>query len=70
MGTLPDSVTWGDVLPVAMLGAIGYTVSLLIARPAFSDVGAEERSAAAVLVASVLASLIAVVLLRRRPRHE
>ena len=70
LGTLPDSVTWGDVLPVAMLGAIGYTVSLLISRLAFSDVGAEERSAAAVLVASVLASLIAVVLLRRRPRHE
>ena len=55
---------------MAMLGAIGYTVSLLISRLAFSDVGAEERSAAAVLVASVLASLIAVVLLRRRPRHE
>ena len=70
LGTLPDSVTWGDVLPVAMLGAIGYTVSLLISRLAFSDIEAEERSAAAVLVASVLASLIAVVLLRRRPRHE
>jgi NhaA family Na+:H+ antiporter len=70
LGTLPDNVTWGDVLPVAMLGAIGYTVSLLISQLAFSDVEAEERSAAAVLVASVLASLIAVVLLRRRPRHE
>lgn len=70
VGTLPESVTWGDVLPVAMLGAIGYTVSLLISRLAFSDVAAEERSAAAVLVASMLASLIAVVLLRRRPRHE
>ena len=70
LGTLPDNVTWGDVLPVAMLGAIGYTVSLLISRLAFSDVEAEERSAAAVLIASVLASLIAVVLLRRRPRHE
>jgi len=70
LGTLPESVTWGDVLPVAMLGAIGYTVSLLISRLAFADAAAEERSAAAVLVASVLASLIAVVLLRRRPRRE
>ena len=46
---------------VAMLGAIGDTVSQLISRLAFSDVAAEERSTAAMLVASVLASLIAVV---------
>lgn len=66
LGTLPERVTWSDVLPLAMLGAIGYTVSLLIARLAFSDVAAQERSAAAVLAASVIASLAAVVLLRRR----
>lgn len=68
LGTLPDQVTWADVLPVAVLGAIGYTVSLLIARLAFSDAAAVERSAAAVLAASVVASLIAVVLLRRQAR--
>ena len=69
LGTLPENVTWADVLPVAMLGAIGYTVSLLISRLAFSDAAPQERAAAAVLVASVLASLIAVVLLRRRSRE-
>ena len=69
LGTLPEDVTWADVLPVAMLGAIGYTVSLLISRLAFSDVAPQERAAAAVLVASVLASLIAVVLLRGRSRE-
>jgi Na+:H+ antiporter, NhaA family len=68
LGTLPEDVTWGDVLPVAVLGAIGYTVSLLIARLAFGDAAAVERSAAAVLAASVIASLIAVVLLRRQAR--
>ena len=59
---------WGDVVPVAILGAIGYTVSLLLARLAFTDVAAQERAAAAVLGASVLASILAVVLLRRRSR--
>lgn len=67
-GALPESVGWGDVLPVAVLGAIGYTVSLLIAQLALPDPGAQERAAAAVLVASVLASLVAIVLLRRRSR--
>ncbi len=68
VGALPDRVTWSDVLPVAVLGAIGYTVSLLIARLAFDNAAAQERSAAAVLAASVLASAIAVVMLRRRSR--
>jgi NhaA family Na+:H+ antiporter len=68
VGSLPDEVRWGDVLPVAMLAAIGYTVSLLIAQLAFDDAAAQERAAAAVLAASALASLLAVVMLRRRSR--
>jgi Na+:H+ antiporter, NhaA family len=68
LGTLPEEVRWADVLPVAVLGAIGYTVSLLIARLAFDDAAAVERSAAAVLTASVIASLLALVLLRRQAR--
>ena len=68
LGSLPARVTWSDVLPLAMLGAIGYTVSLLIARLAFDDIAAQERTAAAVLMAAVLASLLAVILLRRRGR--
>ena len=68
LGTLPERVGLGDVVALAMLGGIGYTVSLLIARLAFDDPAAAERSAAAVLAASVLASLVAVALLRRRSR--
>jgi NhaA family Na+:H+ antiporter len=52
------------VLPVAMLGGIGYTVSLLMARLALTEAAAQERAAAAVLAASVIASLLAVVLFR------
>jgi NhaA family Na+:H+ antiporter len=68
LGSLPERVGWGDVLPVAVLGAIGYTVSLLLAQLASGDAASEESSAAAVLAASVLASLLAVLLLRRRSR--
>jgi NhaA family Na+:H+ antiporter len=66
IGKLPDRVTWSDVTPIAVLGGIGYTVSLLIARLAFEDVAMQEQSAAAVLAASVVAAIAAVVLLRRR----
>lgn len=70
LGTLPDSVRWGDVVPVAVLGAIGYTVSLLIAQLALPDPAAEERAAAAVLAAAAVASLVAIALLRRRSRSR
>jgi NhaA family Na+:H+ antiporter len=68
VGALPDGVGWADVLPVAVLGGVGFTVSLLITQLAFEDVVAEEAAAASVLAASVVASLVAVALLRRRSR--
>jgi NhaA family Na+:H+ antiporter len=68
VGTLPRGVAWRDVAAVAMLGAIGYTVALLIAQLAFDDAAAQERAAAAVLAASALASVLAVAMLRRRSR--
>ncbi|HWG99704.1 MAG TPA: Na+/H+ antiporter NhaA [Pilimelia sp.] len=68
VGRLPAGVHWPDVVPVAVLAGIGYTVSLLIARLSFPDVQAQERAATAVLVASAIASVLAVVLLRIRAR--
>lgn len=66
LGELPPGVAWADVLPIALLGGIGYTVSLLMAKLAFEEVAAQERAAAAILAASLAAALSAVVLLRRR----
>jgi NhaA family Na+:H+ antiporter len=69
LGALPEGVTWRDVFPIAVLGAIGYTVSLLIAQLAFEgNIAAEEQAAAAILGASVVASIAGVVLIRRRSR--
>ena len=68
LGTLPSEVGWGDVLPVAVLAAIGYTVSLLIAQLALPDPASQERAAAAVLTAAVVASIAAIALLRVRAR--
>ncbi|NVI90917.1 Na+/H+ antiporter NhaA [Actinomadura sp. BRA 177] len=68
IGTLPSGVGWGDVVPVAMLGGIGYTVSLLVSQLATADAATAEIASTAVLAASLLASVIAIVLLRRRGR--
>lgn len=68
IGALPEDIGWGDVVPVAVLAGIGYTVSLLIVRLSLTDVAAQQRAAMAVLAASVLASLAALALLRARTR--
>jgi NhaA family Na+:H+ antiporter len=68
LGALPDAIVWADVVPIAVLGGIGYTVSLLIAHLAFDDVAAQEQASVAVLVASVIASVAGVALLRVRSR--
>jgi Na+:H+ antiporter, NhaA family len=66
---LNSDLAWRDVGAVSALAGIGFTVALLIAQLAFEDdVAQVERAKAAVLVASVLAALIATLLLARRNR--
>ncbi|GLZ32985.1 Na(+)/H(+) antiporter NhaA [Lentzea sp. NBRC 105346] len=54
-----------DIVAVAMLGGVGFTVSLLIADLSLPD---PDTAKAAVLLASLAASLLAAVLLIRRSR--
>ncbi|MGW1343356.1 Na+/H+ antiporter NhaA [Kribbella sp. NPDC002412] len=67
---LNSDLSWRDVGAVSVLAGIGFTVALLIAQLAFGDDPAQvERAKAAVLVASLLAAMIAAVLLFRRNRE-
>lgn len=67
---LNSDLSWRDVGAVSVLAGIGFTVALLITQLAFEDDPAQvERAKAAVLVASLLAALIAAVLLFRRNRE-
>ncbi len=68
LGTLPAQLRWSDVVPVAMLAGIGYTVSLLVVRLSLPAGAAQERAALAVLAASALSALLALALLRIRVR--
>ncbi|MGH3980104.1 MAG: Na+/H+ antiporter NhaA [Pseudonocardiaceae bacterium] len=63
----PKGLAWRDMAAVAMLGGVGFTVSLLIAELSLSGEAA-ERAKAAVLLASAAASLLAAVGLVRRSR--
>jgi NhaA family Na+:H+ antiporter len=65
--SLSDDLAWADVFALATLAGIGFTVSLLIGELAFEgDAALSEHVKAAVLVGSLLATLLAAVLLRLR----
>lgn len=66
---LDASLRWIDVLGVSMLAGIGFTVSLLIGELAYGAGSPRDDVAkAAVLAGSLLAALLAAVLLRIRNR--
>jgi NhaA family Na+:H+ antiporter len=67
---LDEELSWWDVVGLALLGGIGFTVSLLIGELAFG-VGSlrDEHVKVGVLVGTVTAALLASVLLRLRNRR-
>ena len=66
---LDPDLRWLDVLGVSMLAGIGFTVSLLIGDLAFGEgSGRDDHVKVAVLFGSVLAAVLAAILLKARNR--
>jgi len=68
--SLQKGLTWPDLTGVALLGGIGFTVSLLIGELAFGLGSArDDHVRLGILVGSVLSAMLATVVLRLRNRH-
>jgi NhaA family Na+:H+ antiporter len=68
--TLDDDLAWIDVLGLALLSGIGFTVSLLIGGLAYGGGSStDDHVKIAVLAASVVSALCAALVLRLRNRH-
>ena len=66
---LDEDLAWADVLGISLLSGVGFTVSLLIGDLAYQGSERDGPVKVAVLVGSLLASLLAAVVLHRRNRH-
>jgi Na+:H+ antiporter, NhaA family len=67
---LDEGLSWWDVLGLALLAGIGFTVSLLIGDLAFgAGSDAEDQVKIGVLLGSLLAALLASIVLLARNRH-
>lgn len=64
---LDEGLSWTDVIGLAMLGGLGFTVSLLIGELAFGTGSPrEDHVKVAVLTGSLIAAVLAAVVLRLR----
>ncbi|MEO6199525.1 MAG: Na+/H+ antiporter NhaA [Cryobacterium sp.] len=68
--SLDPDLAWVDIIGVAVLAGVGFTVSLLISELAFGHGSPhDDHSKVAILSGSLLAALLATVVLRARNRH-
>jgi NhaA family Na+:H+ antiporter len=67
---LAEGLSWWDVIGLALLAGVGFTVSLLIGELAFgAGTERDEHTKIGVLLGSLVAALLATVVLRARNRH-
>ena len=66
---LDPALKWIDIVGVGLLAGIGFTVSLLVTELSFSSTDPHhDHAKVAILTASVVAALVASVLLSARNR--
>lgn len=65
---LDGAVSWRELIGVAALGGIGFTVAMLVAELSFEDQADIDTARLAVMVGSVASVLVAAAFLVRKPR--
>jgi NhaA family Na+:H+ antiporter len=67
---LPNGVTWPQVVAVALLAGIGFTVALFITSLAYADEAIVTQAKMGILVASTIAAIAGAALLHRATRDN
>lgn len=67
--SLAPGIAWRDVAAIGVLAGIGFTVALLIAELGYEASALLGPAKAAILTASVIATLLAAIVLTARRRH-
>ncbi|MBC8144551.1 MAG: Na+/H+ antiporter NhaA [bacterium] len=67
VGELPSGATWRHIYGVALLGGIGFTMSIFIAGLAFVDVRALNNAKIGILIGSLVSAVAGWIVLRVTP---
>ena len=68
LGVLPTGATWRQLVGVASLGGIGFTVAMFVTGLAFDHPGLTDASKLGILVASALAAVVGTLLIVTGPK--
>jgi len=66
LGALPEGANWRHITGVALLGGIGFTMSLFISGLAFNNPEFVDQAKYGILIASVLAGIMGSLVLRKK----
>ncbi|MCH7668966.1 MAG: Na+/H+ antiporter NhaA [Acidobacteria bacterium] len=66
LGRLPQNTDWGQIVGLAALAGIGFTVSLFIAELAYTDVAITNLAKIGIFVGSGISGIVGYMLLSRR----
>ena len=66
MGRLPAGSSWRDIIGVASVAGIGFTVALFITALAFTDPLLADQAKVGIFAGSILAGFVGVVIFRSR----
>ena len=61
---LPQGVSWRQIIGVACLGGVGFTMSIFVSGLAFTDATLITESKLGILVASIVAGVAGYLILR------
>ena len=70
IGKLPTRTGWSQIIGLAGLAGIGFTVSLFVTELAFTDANLEDSAKIGIFIGSFLAGVIGYSLLRRSKSPE
>lgn len=70
LGSLSSDVGWRQIAGAACLGGIGFTMSIFITNLAFSDQNIVNDSKISILLASLIASVIGLAILKKGKRNR
>ena len=71
VGKLPDSMVKKDILSIAFVAGIGYTMSIFISDLAFTHAATIQTAKLSIIISSFVAGLIgSVILIMRQPGSD
>jgi NhaA family Na+:H+ antiporter len=65
IGRLPSNTGWSQIIGLAMLAGIGFTVSMFVTELAFTEAALTDSAKVGIFIGSGLAGIIGTVFLRR-----